>query len=132
MVQVAVFDPATGKIRQIVSCARQHAHQQHHEFPGHDFVDVTGQHHRPHPDKHAIHLGTKRLMVKPIDLDEVRLAKRKELEGACRSAIHTAMMDPAVDDFMAFRTHRLSLLAALLAKLDSATDVAGVHSINWG
>jgi len=132
MVQVAVFDPATGKIKQIVGCARQHMHEQHNAFPGHDWVEITGQHHAPHPNKHAIHPATKRLMVRPVDISERKACKLLELEQECRGVIHASLMDPAITDWHAFRAAALAKLENLRGAVDSATDAAGVAAICWG
>jgi hypothetical protein len=135
MMKVAVFHKDTGIIRQIVTCREIDADRQHQAFPDHDYVDITDQHPAPHPERHAIHPVTKRLIIKPptpFDPVAAKEKKRGALEQACRATLQAAMVDTAVDDWMAFRAFTLSKYAGLLSAVDSASDAAGLDAIVWG
>ena len=131
-IQVAVFHKDTGKIKQVVTVSREHAHLQHDGLDDHDWVEITGQDALPHPHTHAINPATMRLIPRPPDLEEEKEKKRLELEQRCRADINAGLMDGSVKDWSAHRAQCLEKLERLQGLVDSASDVAGIAAIVWG
>ena len=131
---IAIWDPATGRIKQTVFVTKADAEGQHIAWPGHESLDVTKhviEHgHHPHPNRHAIDVKTKKVIALVHTLDELRAKKLHEIDMAFRADVHHGLHHS--EDFTAHRADARKKLADLNARVTKAKTAAAFAAIEWG
>lgn len=84
---IAIWDTATGLIRQVTKCLEADAVVQHLAWPGHDYLDVTEACPDATPASHMVDPGTLQIVPRSAPLAERQAAKLDEMSRACAAAI---------------------------------------------
>jgi hypothetical protein len=88
-IHVAVFDPTTGYIRQVVWTHLRDATQQHLAHPGHDFTEVPDG---TNPRDHMIDPKTKKVVP--------RVAKTEEIAAKAKDKVRIEVADAITGGFV--------------------------------
>ena len=119
-VVVAVYDTATGHIRQTVQCALQDEHRQHDAWPGCDYIEVTGQ--NVSCDLHAVELSTRTIIPRTVPTPADRSTARDRLNLASRMTTFTSS---ATGSPLAYTADVQAI--ALAAVVGGDLEADGVH-----
>lgn len=146
-VTIQVFDSATGRIRQTVSCERRVAEMQHQAFPGHEHIDTTDHHEDVKHSTHKIDIATRKPVRRGPYLDEAKgatkrvvhhhhdmeeLASGKEVELQSAAILGGEKERQALQDFVNARNVRREKRDALLERIEATTTAGDAVAVKWG
>ena len=137
-VVVLNFHAKTGVIRQKVECKREDMHRHHHVFPGHDFLEITGQ--DVDVNDHMVDVSdpkAPKIVPRIYTLEEAKTRAALALDQEFHAAVnqswagvaHSEAADPVAEHRQNMKSFRQQLAAKSAAIAAAATAGAAVAVI---